>query len=167
MMMMTSQKATQNSTKDFQFMSGDSIYRHREELRLELYTPDNEALPIPLKYVAVMRRTRSTIDNVSENVIHDNWTEAIDVDLSDDWTRTSSAFRSYAQDLKDTFGSVGGLRRSRKLPDQTVFGRKPGCSCPRTAATMCRLGGRACQTGGSTPQSKSTRYRSIARITSR
>ena len=51
-----SQKATQNLTKDFRFMRGDSIYRHREEPRLELYTPDNETLPIPLKYVAVMRR---------------------------------------------------------------------------------------------------------------
>ena len=70
-------------------MGGDFIYRHREELRLELNTPDNEALPIPLKYVAVMRRTRSTIDNVSENVIHDNWTEAMDVNLSEDWTGTT------------------------------------------------------------------------------
>ena len=44
MMVMTSQNATQNSTTYFWSMSGDSLYRHREELRLELYTPDNEAL---------------------------------------------------------------------------------------------------------------------------
>ena len=87
-MMMKSEKSTQNSTKDFRFMSGDSIYRHHEEPRLELYTSDNEALPVPLKYVAVMRRTRSTIDDVSENVIHDMWTEAKDVNLSEDSTGT-------------------------------------------------------------------------------
>ena len=44
MMVMTSQNATQNSTTYFWSLSGDSLYRHREELRLELYTPDNEAL---------------------------------------------------------------------------------------------------------------------------
>ena len=88
MMMMTSQKATQNSTQDFWSMRGDFLHRHREEPRLELYTPDNEALPIQLKYVAVMRRTRSTVGNVSEDVIHDIRTEAMDVDLSDDWTGT-------------------------------------------------------------------------------
>ena len=85
MMMMTSQKATQNPRKDLRSTRGDPTHRHHEDLRLDLYTPDNETLPIPLKYVAVMRRMRSTIDNVSENVIHDIWTEAMDVNLSEDW----------------------------------------------------------------------------------
>ena len=51
-----------------------------------------------------------------------------------------SDFRSYAQDLKDTNGSVGGLRRSRKLPNQTAFARKPGCSSPRTAPQNMQIG---------------------------
>ena len=70
-------------------MRGDFIYRHREELRLELHTPKNETLPIPVKHFAVMRRRRSNTDNVLDNVIPSTWTEAMDVNLSEDWTGTA------------------------------------------------------------------------------
>ena len=161
MMMMKLQKATQNLTKDFWSMRGDSIYRHREEPKWELYTPENEALPNPLKYVAVMRRTPSTIDNVSEIVIQDILPEAKDVNLFEDWTGTARF-----QILRTRFeGHVWVSGRPTKIqtitrPDSIC--PEPGCSCPRTAAKRnCRLGCRKCQTAGSTPQRKSTRDRSM------
>ena len=77
------------STKDSWPLSGDLIYRHREEPRLKLYGPVNETFPIPFKYVDVMRQTHTNVDHVSENVINDNWIETKNVNLSEDWTGTT------------------------------------------------------------------------------
>ena len=62
------------------------IYRHHEELRLKLYDPDHETFPIPLKYVDVMRQTQTSINNVSEHILNDKWTNANGVHLSEEWT---------------------------------------------------------------------------------
>ena len=65
------------------------IYWHHEEPCLKLYDPDNETFPIPLKYVGVMRQTQTSINNVSEQIINDIWTEAKGVDLSEEWAGTA------------------------------------------------------------------------------
>ena len=70
-------------------LSGDFIFRHRGEPRTRQYDPEEEPLPIPLKYVDVMRRTKTYIDSVSGHVINDMWTEAKDVDLSEAWSGTT------------------------------------------------------------------------------
>ena len=47
-------------------------------------------LPIPLKYVNVMRQTQTSVNNVSsENIINDLWTKAKGVTLSEEWTETA------------------------------------------------------------------------------
>ena len=69
--------------------SGVFIYRHHEELRLKFYDSDNETFPIPLKYVDVMRETQNNINNVSEHLINDLWTEAKRVTLAEEWTGTT------------------------------------------------------------------------------
>ena len=42
------------------------IYRNREELLAKLYVPDDDTLPIPLKYVKVTRHTKTHINNLSK-----------------------------------------------------------------------------------------------------
>ena len=42
---------------DFWSMSGNFIYRHHVEPRVKLYSPREESLPIPLKYIDVSRAT--------------------------------------------------------------------------------------------------------------
>ena len=56
-------------------MSGEIIYRHHEELGLKFYDPDSEAFPIPLKYVDVMRQIQTSINNVSQRIFNDIWTD--------------------------------------------------------------------------------------------
>ena len=69
-----------------------------------------------------MRRTRSTIDNVSENVIHDIWTEAMDVNLSQDWTGTAR-FQSLPTRFKGYIWVSGRPTRVQKIT-------KPDSICP-------------------------------------
>ena len=63
-------------------MSGEFIHRHHDELRTKLYNLDEEAFPEShLKFVGVMRGTKTVIDNVSDNAIIGAWTKAKDVRL--------------------------------------------------------------------------------------
>ena len=149
-------------------MRGDSIYRHREEPRLELCTPENEALPIPLKYVAVMRRTRSTVDNVSENVIHDIWPEAEDVNLSEDWTRTAR-FQILRTRFEGYIWVSGRPAKVQKItkPDSLWSKSLDAVVQEQQQKEIADWAAENAKLQGSTPQRKSTRYRSIARITTR
>ena len=40
---------------DFWSMSGNCIFRHHVEPRVKLYSPRQESLPVPLKYIVVSR----------------------------------------------------------------------------------------------------------------
>ena len=44
---------------DFWAISGDSIYRHHVEPRVQLYTPREESFPIPLRYIDVSSVTHT------------------------------------------------------------------------------------------------------------
>ena len=44
---------------DFWSMSGNFIYRHHVEPRVQLYSPREESFPIPLKYIDVSRTTHT------------------------------------------------------------------------------------------------------------
>ena len=80
-MMLNSKTATKKGSKTEYSWSknGEFLYRHHEEPRLKLYDPDNETFPIPLKYV----------EDLSEHVINDRWTEAKGVNLSEEWIGTT------------------------------------------------------------------------------
>ena len=67
-------------------MSGEFIYQHHDEPRIGLYEPEEETFPVPLKYTDVVRQTKIDDDSASENTINDFWTEAKDVNLSQEWT---------------------------------------------------------------------------------
>ena len=67
-------------------MSGNFIYRHRVEPRVKLYSPREESVPIPLKYIDVTRTTHTNLDVKQEKRIDDYWNIDGSRDLSDPWT---------------------------------------------------------------------------------
>ena len=56
---------------DFWSMSGSFIYRYHVEPRVKLYSPREESLPIPLKYIDVSRATHTNLDVKQEKRIDD------------------------------------------------------------------------------------------------
>ena len=71
---------------DFWSMSGSFIYRHHVEPRVELYSPREESLPTPLKYIDVSRTTHTNLDVKLEKRIDDYWNIDGSRDLSDPLT---------------------------------------------------------------------------------
>ena len=58
---------------DFWSMSGNFIYRHHVEPRVKLYSPREESIPIPLKYIDVSRTTQTNLDVKQGKRIDDYW----------------------------------------------------------------------------------------------
>ena len=71
---------------DFWSMSGSFRYRHHVEPRVKLYSPREESIPIPLKYIDVSRTTRTNLDVKQERRIDDDWNIDGSRDLSDSET---------------------------------------------------------------------------------
>ena len=71
---------------DFWSMSGNFIFRHHVEPRVQLCSPREESFPIPLKYIDVSRTTHTNLDVRQERRIHDYWNIDGSRDLSDYWT---------------------------------------------------------------------------------
>ena len=71
---------------DFWSTSGSFIYRHHVDPRVKLYSPREEPLPIPLKYIDVSRTTHTNLDVKQEKRIDDYWNIDGSRDLSDSWT---------------------------------------------------------------------------------
>ena len=71
---------------DFWSMSGNFTYRHHVEPRVELYSPRERSIPIPLKYIDVSRTTHTNVDVKQEKRIDDYWNIDGSRDLSDHWT---------------------------------------------------------------------------------
>ena len=67
-------------------MLGSFIYRHHVEPRVALYSPKEESVPIPLKYIDVTRTTHTNLDVKLEKRIDDYWNIDGSRDLSDPWT---------------------------------------------------------------------------------
>ena len=71
---------------DFWSMLGNFIYRHHVEPGVKLYSPREESLPNPLKYIDVSRTTPTNLDVMQESRIDDYWNIDGSRDLSDSWT---------------------------------------------------------------------------------
>ena len=56
---------------DFWSMSGNFTYRHHVEPRVKLYSPREESVPVPLKYIDVSRTTHKNLDVKWEKRIDD------------------------------------------------------------------------------------------------
>ena len=70
---------------DLWSMPGSFIYRHHVEPRVKLYSPREESLPIPLKYIDVSRTAHTNLDVKQEKRIDDYWNIDGSRDLSDPW----------------------------------------------------------------------------------
>ena len=68
---------------DLLSMSGNFIYRHHVEPSVKLYSPREEAFPIPMKYMDVSRTTHTNLDVKQEKRIDDYWNTDGSRDLSD------------------------------------------------------------------------------------
>ena len=100
-------------------MSGECTDRYHEEPRLKFYDSDDETFPIPLKYVDVMRQTQLCLNNVSENIINDLWTEATGVNIPEEWTGTARFLILRTRLLEGFKCSSGKLSKIQKtnIPD--------------------------------------------------
>ena len=67
-------------------MSGNFIYRHHVEPRVQLYSPREESFPIPLRYIDVSRTTHTNLDVMQESRIGDSWNIDGSRDFSGYWT---------------------------------------------------------------------------------
>ena len=81
---------------------------------MKLHDPDDETCTTPSKDVDVMRQTHTSIDNVSENHVNGLWTEAKDVNLSEEWTGTARSHILRAR-LSEGYMWVNG--RPSKITD--------------------------------------------------
>ena len=68
---------SEGSRKESWSRSGDFICLHNVQPRVRSYESYEMKMtfPVPLKYIDVMRQTKTDIVNVSENMINDVWTE--------------------------------------------------------------------------------------------
>ena len=71
---------------DFRSMSGNFIYRHHVEPRVQLYSPRQESFPVTLKHIEVSRTTHTNLDVMQESGIDVYWSIDGSRDLSDSWT---------------------------------------------------------------------------------
>ena len=71
---------------DFWSMSGNFIYGHHVEPRVELYSPREESFTLQLKYIDVSRTTQTNLDVMQESLIDDYWNIDGSRDLSVSWT---------------------------------------------------------------------------------
>ena len=94
------------------------LIRHHQQPRTKLFVPDEQLLPIPLKYVDVTRKTETTLESPSEKEISDYWNvplndsaggdpKAPDRELSDPW-RGRTTFQRLRQPPPDGYEWVMG-----------------------------------------------------------
>ena len=95
-------------------MSGNFIYRHHVEPRVELYSPREESFPIPLKYIDVSRTTHTNLDAKQEKRIDDYWNIDGSRDLSVYWTGFTQ-FVSLEEKLPNGYMWSGGRLTRKQL----------------------------------------------------
>ena len=66
--------------------SGNFIYRHHVEPRVQLYSPREEPFPVPLEHIDVSRTTHTNLVVKQERRIDDYWNIDVSKDFSDSWT---------------------------------------------------------------------------------
>ena len=72
-------------------MSGNFIFRHHVETRVKLFSPREESLPVPLKYIDVSSTTQTSLDVMQEGRVDDSW----NIDGSRDLSASSTVFTQF------------------------------------------------------------------------
>ena len=99
---------TGEAINDFWSMSGNFIHRHHVEPTVKLYSPREESLPFPLKYIDVSRTTRTNLDVVQESRINDYWNIDGSRDLSASFGQDSLSSLYEVKNLQKDFCGPGG-----------------------------------------------------------
>ena len=122
-MMLKSKKATTREAK--QKIRGLMGAKNSTDIMVDV-VQHRETLPIPLKYVDVIRESQTSRNKASgrESMIFGP-KRRVSILLRSGLGLQDS--RSYVQGfLKDASGKMEDLRKSRRLPDQTAYGLKLG-----------------------------------------
>ena len=61
------------SKRDFWWLSGSFIFRHHVQEKPQMYVPQDNSFPIPLKKIDVFRRIHGTLDVLQDCQIDDYW----------------------------------------------------------------------------------------------
>ena len=59
----------EEAKNDFWTVTGEFIYRHHVEHRVNLYMPKEATFPIPTKYIDVTRNTHTSLDVMMEKIL--------------------------------------------------------------------------------------------------
>ena len=105
-------KDDKEARNDFWSIEEDFIYRYHVEPRIQLYVPKGEeTLPIPLKYVYVIRTTHTNLNVLQESRIDDYWNVDVDRSLLDSWTGFTKVTILNEKPLKGYLWSGGRLAK--------------------------------------------------------
>ena len=111
---------------DFWSMSGNFIFRHHVEPRVNLYSPREESFPIPLKYIDISRTTHTNLDVKQEKRIDDYWNIDGSRDLSDPG-QVSHNLLYWKKNLPTGICGPGTNQLENSLqPGQIIYGQSSG-----------------------------------------
>ena len=111
-------------------MEGAFIYHHHGEPQVQLYVPQEESVPIPLKYIDVTRTTHANLDVLQEKRIDDYWIVEVDRNLSHSWRGFTKFTLLNEKPPKRFFCGPGGdSQRFKQLPDLIISDLKYGPAC--------------------------------------
>ena len=105
---------------EFWSMSGNFKNRHHVEPTVKLYSPREESLPFPLKYIDVSRTTHKNLDVMQECRIDDYWNIDGSRDLSDSFGQVSLSSLYEVRNLQKDFCGPGRTltkRQATSRPD--------------------------------------------------
>ena len=111
---------------DFWSMSGNFIYRHQVEPRVQLHSPREESFPIPLKYIDASRTARTNLDVMQERRIHDYWSIDGSRDLSDSWTGFTQFTLLEEKPPDGKMWSGWRLTKRQVISGQIIYGQSFG-----------------------------------------
>ena len=106
--------------------SGNFIYRHHVETRVKLYSPREESLLVPLKYIDVSRTTHTNLDVKQERCIDDYWKIDGSRDLSDYWTGFTQFIPEKRNLQTDICGPLRDWRENSWHPGRIIYGQNSG-----------------------------------------
>ena len=110
---------------DFWSIEGNYIHRHQVEPRVLLFVPKEETLPIPMRYIDVVRRTHTILDVLQESRTDDCWNIDANRHLSEPWTGFTQ-FTILNEKPTDIFHGVreSGLQNFQQPQDLITCGQK-------------------------------------------
>jgi len=117
-----------DESRDSWTVTNDVLIRHHKSPRMKLFEPKEDDTPIPIKFLDVMRRTHTNLEDKSESTIEDCWNEedSIGRELSAPWTGKTISIYSDQTPSRDGNGLKEEKPKSKQPQDLTAYGQKYG-----------------------------------------